>query len=153
MEYHLAQINIARMLAPADSPVMKEFMDNLDYINALAEQSEGFVWRLKDEVNNATSIRVYNDDFIIVNMSVWINAATLGRFVYQTVHTDFMRRRRQWFEKMHQQHMVLWYVPAGTEPTVEEAVTRLDHIREHGETPFGFGFRAQFTPADALAYR
>ena len=153
MEYHLAQINIAKMLAPADSPVMKEFMDNLDNINGLAEQSEGFVWRLKDEVNNATSIRVYNDDFIIVNMSVWVNAETLGRFVYQTLHTDFMRRRRQWFEKMEQQHMVLWYVPAGTEPTVEEAVTRLDHIREHGETPFGFGFRSRFTPEDALAYR
>lgn len=152
MEYHLAQINIARMLAPADSAVMAEFMDNLERINALADQSPGFVWRLVEETNNATSIRVYNDDFILVNMSVWTNAETLSHFTYHTAHTDIMRKRRQWFEKMKEMHMVLWYIPAGTIPTVEEAVARLDHIRLHGETPYAFGFRSRFTPEEARAF-
>ncbi|WP_206022382.1 DUF3291 domain-containing protein [Pseudoflavitalea sp. G-6-1-2] len=152
MEFHLAQINIAKMLAPADSPVMAEFMDNLDRINAIADQSEGFVWRLQEEAGNATSVRVYNDDFILVNMSVWTNADTLHQFTYQTAHSDIMRKRRQWFEKMQQMHMVLWYIPAGTTPSVEEAVARLDHVRQHGDTPYAFGFRSRFTPEQAREY-
>lgn len=152
MEYHLAQINIAKMLAPADSPVMAEFMDNLNLINNLAEASEGFIWRLKDDSNNATYIKVFDDDFIIINVSVWENAETLSKYVYETIHADFMRKRKLWFEKMSEQYMALWYIPAGTTPTPKEAVTRLDHIRLHGETPYAFGFKKRFTAEEAMAF-
>lgn len=152
VEYHLAQINIAKMLAPADSPVMAEFMDNLDLINNLAEASEGFIWRLKDDSNNATYIRVYDDDFLIINVSVWESTETLSKFVYQTLHVDFMRKRKMWFEKMSEQHMALWYIPIDTRPTPQDAIDRLDHIRLHGETPYAFGFKKRFSADEAMAF-
>jgi len=145
MEYNLAQINIAKMLAPIDSPVMAEFVANLDSINALAESSPGFIWRLKDEGNNATSIKVYDDDFIIVNMSVWKNADALHQFVYQSRHVEIFKQRRQWFEKMSNMHMALWYVPNDYTPTALDGVERLNYLRNNGDTPFAFSFKKQFT--------
>jgi hypothetical protein len=153
MEYHLAQINIAKMIAPADSPVMAEFMNNLDHINELAEKSEGFIWRLKDDSNNATSIKVYDDEFIIINLSVWKSVEDLSAFVYQTLHADFLRKRKQWFERMKEQYLALWYVPAGERPTAMEAAGRLDHIRAHGETPYAFGFKKRFTAEEAITFQ
>ena len=150
MEYHLAQVNIAKMLAPVDSPVMADFVANLDRINALAENSSGFVWRLKDDSNNATSIKVYDDDFIIVNMSVWENTDALYQFVYQSQHTEIFKRRKEWFEKMPEMHMALWYVPAAHQPTVDEAVSRLNHLRKKGDTPFAFTFKKRFTIEEAM---
>jgi hypothetical protein len=152
MQFHLAQINIAKMLAPIDSPVMAEFVANLDSINALAEESEGFVWRLKDDVNNATSIRVYNDDFIIVNMSVWENADTLHNFVYRSMHVEIFKQRKKWFEQMKDMHMALWYIPAGYTPTAADGVERLDYLRANGETPYAFTYRSKFSAEDALIY-
>lgn len=151
MKYHLAQINIAKMIAPLDSPVMAEFVANLEPINSLAEKSAGFVWRLKDDSNNATAIKVYDDDFIIVNMSVWENTEVLFQFVYQSHHTEYLKRRKEWFQKMPEMHMVLWYVPAGHAPTVQEAVDRLNHLRKNGETPFAFTFKKQFTVEEAIS--
>lgn len=148
MEYHLAQLNIARMLAPIDSPVMADFVANLDRINLLAENSSGFVWRLKDDTNNATSIRFFDDDFLIVNMSVWENVDSLFKYVYQSDHIEVFKRRNEWFEKMGEMHMVLWYIPAGSTPTVAEAVERLTHLRQHGETPYAFSFRKKFSAPD-----
>ena len=141
MEMHLAQVNIARMLGPIDSPVMAEFVANLDPINTVAEESEGFVWRLKDDSNNATSIKVYDDDYIIVNMSVWKNLDALFKFVYKSKHIDYFIRRSEWFEKMPQMHMALWHIPAGEEPTVEDAVARRDYLRKNGESDYAFTFR------------
>lgn len=152
MEFHLAQINIAKMLAPIDSPVMSEFVANLDRINALAEKSDGFIWRLKDETNNATSIKIYNDDFLIVNMSVWSSTEALFKFVYQSQHLEVFKKRQAWFEKTSQMHLALWYIPAGHSPTVAEAVARLDHLRAHGETPYAFSFRRKFTAAEANGF-
>nr|WP_294948504.1 DUF3291 domain-containing protein [uncultured Mucilaginibacter sp.] len=152
MQFHLAQINIAKMLAPIDSPVMTEFVANLDRINALAEGSEGFVWRLKDDVNNATSIRVYNDDFIIVNMSVWENTELLHRFVYGSMHVEIFKQRKKWFEQMKDMHMVLWYIPADYTPTALDGVERLDYLRANGETPRAFTFRSKFSAVDAANY-
>jgi len=152
MEYHLAQINIAKMLAPIDSPVMAEFVANLDSINALAEGSPGFVWRLKDEANNATSIKVYDDDFIIVNMSVWENAGALHQFVYQSHHVEIFKQRRQWFERMSDMHMALWYIPKDYTPTALDGVERLNYLRNNGETPFAFSFKKQFTVDDLNTY-
>jgi hypothetical protein len=145
MEFYLAQVNIARMLAPIDSPVMQDFVANLDRINALAENSKGFVWRLKDDTNNATSIKIFDDDFLIVNMSVWENTDALFQFVYQSGHVEIFKRRKEWFEKMPEMHMVLWYVPATHLPTVEEATERLVHLRKNGETPYAFSFKKRFT--------
>jgi len=110
MEFYLAQINIAKMVAPIDSPVMADFVANLDSINALAETSEGFVWRLKDESNNATAIKIFDDDFLIVNMSVWKNTEALFQFVYKSNHIEIFKRRKEWFEKMDEMHMAQWYV-------------------------------------------
>ena len=145
---NLAQVNIARMLAPIDSPVMKDFVDNLDNINTLAESSDGFVWRLKDDTNNATSIKVFDDDFIIVNMSVWENTDSLFEFVYHSNHVEIFKRRKEWFEKMPEMHMVLWYVPANHFPSVEEAIERLTYLRNNGETPHAFSFKKRFTIED-----
>lgn len=152
MEFYLAQVNVGKIKAPIDSPEMKEFVDNLDPINTLAENSEGFIWRLKEENNNATSIKVYDDDFIIVNMSVWKDKDALYKYVYQSDHTVFLRRRKEWFEKMEAMYMALWYVPANQMPSVEDAVERLNHLREHGETPFSFSFKNNFTIEESIAF-
>jgi len=140
MTFHLAQLNIGRILAPLDSPVMADFVNNLDKINALAEGSPGFVWRLKDEANNATSIHVFDDERILVNMSVWETLDQLYQFTYKTMHTEFLKRRKEWFAKMGDMYYVLWHVPAGHVPDVQEAKERLEHLRAHGETPYAFSF-------------
>jgi hypothetical protein len=152
MDFNLAQINIAKMLAPIDSPVMAEFVANLDGINLLAESSPGFVWRLKDDDNNATSIRAYDDDFIIVNMSVWDSAEALHNFVYGSMHVEIFKQRKKWFEKMSDMHMALWYVPKGYIPTAQDGVDRLNYLRDNGETPFAFTYRSKFSAVDAINY-
>jgi len=151
MEYHLAQINIGKILARMDSPVMAGFANNLEPINALAEGSEGFVWRLKDDTNNATSIKVFEDDFLLINMSVWKDTDALFRFVYQTQHAEYVKRRKEWFEKLSDMYMALWYIPATHTPTVHEAVEKLYHLRKHGETPLAFTFKKRFTVDEALS--
>jgi len=151
MNYQLAQVNIAKMLAPLESPIMADFVANLDHINQLAEGSDGFVWRLKDEGNNATSIKIYDDDFLIVNMSVWKDIDSLFQFAYKTQHVEIFKRRREWFEKMSQMHMALWYVPIGHNPDVSEAQQRLDHIRLHGDTPHSFSFKKRFSIDEFLS--
>ena len=153
MNYHLAQINIAKMLAPLDSPIMADFVANLEVINKLAEVSDGFKWRLKDEYNNATSIKVYDDEFLLVNMSVWQNIDALFRYAYQSQHVEIFKRRREWFEKMAQMHVALWYVPEGHSPNVEEATQRLDYLRANGDTPYAFSFKKRFSVEDNLNFK
>ncbi len=152
MSHYLAQLNIAKMLAPLDSPVMADFVDNLDRINALAESSEGFVWRLKDDANNATSLKIYDDDFLIVNMSVWKDIDSLFRFAYQTQHVDIFKRRNEWFEKMKDMHMAIWYIEENHRPTIIEAEERLDYLRATGETPFAFTFKKRFSIEESLTF-
>ncbi len=149
----IAQLNIAKMLAPLDSPVMADFVNNLNRINALAESSEGFIWRLKDDANNATSIKIYNDDFLIVNMSVWKDIDSLFRFAYQTQHLEIFKRRNEWFEKMKEMHMALWYVDQNHKPTTIEAEERLDYLRANGDTPFAFTFKKRFSVEEALSFQ
>ena len=135
------------MLGPIDSPVMAEFVSQLDQINALAERSPGFIWRLVGAGNDATSLRPFpNDDFLIVNMSVWESAESLKNYVYGSDHARVMRDRRKWFEKMSEAFTVLWWVPAGHTPTVEEAKARLIHLREHGDTAEAFTFKHTHAP-------
>jgi len=135
-----------------DSPQMAGFKNNLDRINSLAEKSEGFIWRLKDDSNNATSIKVFDDDFIIINMSVWKNMESLYRYVYQSDHTDYLKRRKEWFEKMPEMYMALWYVPELHIPDSSEAIERLFYLRKNGESPFAFGFKNKYTPEEAAVF-
>jgi hypothetical protein len=148
--YQLAQLNVGELKAPLDSPELKDFVDNLDRINALAEAADGFVWRLVGDGNDATSLRPLGEN-VIVNMSVWRDADSLRRFVYQSAHTPIMKRRREWFARMMDAYMCLWWVPAGHRPTVAEAVARLRQLRQHGPTPESFTFGEAFAAPDAQA--
>lgn len=150
LDHQLAQINIARMVAPVESPVMAEFMNALDAMNALAEHSPGFVWRLKDAAGNATAIHPYADDRLIINLTVWDDIETLKTYAYKTAHVDFVRRRHLWFETHHTPYLALWWIPAGHIPSVEEAKNRLEHLRAHGETPQAFSFRTSFAPPESV---
>lgn len=144
--HDLAQLNIGRLRAPTDSPVVAEFMDALDEINALADASPGFVWRFQTEEGNATAERPFADDTILVNFSTWESVEALSDYVYRTVHADYLRRRREWFERFDDVGIVLWWVPAGHRPTVEQAIERLEHLRLHGPSPRAFTFRHRFEP-------
>jgi hypothetical protein len=146
--YHLAQLNIGRLLAPLDSPQLAPFVENLEPINALADGAPGFVWRLQTEDGDATAIRPFDDDMMIVNMSVWESLEALADFVYRSDHVAVMRRRREFFERMADAFIVLWWVPAGHRPTVAEAKDRLARLRRDGPTQEAFTFRARFPAPD-----
>ena len=143
MSYQLAQLNIARHLHPLDSAGMKDFMDALPKINKLGDDSPGFVWRLFDESGDATGIGNPFGEDVIINLTVWESVESLRAFIYQTEHLDYMRRRREWFthEGLKGGYAVLWWIPAGHIPTVDEAAERLAHLDEHGSTPHAFTFR------------
>lgn len=153
MDYHIAQINIGRILGEMDGPIMAEFKDNLDRINALAEASPGFVWRLKGDGNDATSIHVYEDAYMLINMSVWENIDALFNYVYTSAHTPYVSRRREWFEKLTIPMMALWWIPIGHIPTPHEGKARLEYLEQHGATPHAFTFKRRFTVQDWLALR
>ena len=148
VEFHLAQVNIGRMAAPLDSAQMADFMNNLDPVNALAEASPGFVWRLQTDEGNATSISAFDDPLIIMNMSVWTDIESLRAYVYGSTHVEFLRRRAEFFTRMTEAFLALWWVPVGTIPTIEEAQERLDHLRTHGPTTHAFTLRQSFPPPD-----
>ena len=149
--YHLAQINVGRVLAPLDDPLMAGFVDQLDPLNALADASPGFVWRLQDEAGDATSIRVFEDDRILLNMSVWESLEALQEYVYRSAHLSPLRDRKRWFEVPGDAHLALWWVPAGHIPTPQEAKERLEHLRRHGPTPEAFTFKQAFpAPSEVL---
>lgn len=140
------------MLAPLDSPVMADFVNNLDRINAMAEESEGFVWRLTDEANNATSIQLFEDHYLIVNMSVWTSMEALFNFTYRSDHRKIFARKKEWFSKMKEMHMACWYVKAGKMPSTEDAKIRLAHLNSYGETPYAFTFKSKYSAAEALKF-
>ena len=144
----LAQLNIALSNYPLDAPEIKDFVDNLDLVNGIAEQSEGFVWRLKDESGDATSTKLFDDPNMIVNMSVWDNVDALKNFMFRTHHRDFMRRKGEWFHRLAEDTYVLWWVEDNHQPTPEEALERLQHLRENGDIPYAFTFKTNFTAKD-----
>jgi len=137
---HIAQVNIGRARAPIDDPLMAGFVDRLEDINALADASPGFVWRLKTEAGDATSLQPYDDDRILINMSVWESPEHLKHYVYRTAHAEVMRQRKQWFERFGDVYLALWWVAPGHVPTVAEAKERLAHLQRHGESEFAFSF-------------
>jgi hypothetical protein len=143
-EPHLAQVNIARLAAPLDSPQLADFVANLGPINALADRSDGFVWRLQTEEGDATSLRIFDDEWLIVNMSVWESIEALRDYVYRSAHADVLRHRQEWFVKMIEAHVALWWIDAGTLPTVADARERLEMIRTNGPTPHAFSLKEPF---------
>lgn len=147
--FHLAQFNVAALVHPLDDPRMADFVALLDPVNALADAAPGFVWRLVEEGQpDATGMRPAGDD-VVVNFSVWESSEALWDFVYRSAHLGTMRRRREWFRRHAEAHLVLWWIPAGHVPTVDEALERLALLRAQGPTPRAFTFNAAYTAAEA----
>jgi hypothetical protein len=145
--FHLAQLNIALPREPVESPLLAEFVDALEPVNAAADAAEGFVWRLQDDDGDATSIKAFGDDRLVVNMSVWQSLAALRSFVYSSgPHLEVMRRRREWFDQLGDLYLVLWWLPAGRVPTLADAEERLELLRALGPSPEAFTFRTHFPP-------
>lgn len=148
--FHLAQVNIALPREPLSSPLLADFVAALAPINAIADASPGFVWRLQVDAGDATSVRGFGDDRILVNMSTWESLDALSDFVFGSRHAEIMRARRKWFTPMKETYVALWWVPAGNRPSVREAEERVAHLGRHGPTPFAFTFKAPF-PAPGAA--
>ena len=150
--WHLAQINVGRMLGPKGDPLVQPFFDALDEVNALADVSPGFVWRLVGEEGaDATDILATADPLLLLNMSVWTDADSLFAYVYRSAHTPVMARRRNWFDRFEGAHMALWWVPAGTIPTVNDGLAKLWHLDRFGPTPHAFTFKLRFPPPGIAA--
>ena len=149
--WHLAQLNVGVVVAPIEDEQMRGFAEGLDPINALADAAPGFLWRLQDDAGAATSFRISDDDRLLVNMSTWESVDTLHDFVFRTAHTDFLRRRREWFEVPVAPTTVLWWVPAGHRPSLDEAAERLAALRADGPTPYAFTLRDRFAPGEPSA--
>jgi hypothetical protein len=151
-DWQLAQMNIARLVAPQGDPAVQDFFDQLDAINALADASPGFVWRLVGETSNATDLHPTVDPQLIVNMSVWENAEALFDYVYKSSHTPVMARRKEWFERPAGAYQVLWWVRAGHRPSIDEGLAKLWHLERFGPTALAFTFKARFPrPAETGA--
>lgn len=142
--YHLAQINIAKAVADLDSPLMEGFVSRLDEINALAEGAKGFIWRLQSDAGDATSIRVFEDPRIYINMSVWETPDHLKHFVYRSAHVELIRDRDAWFGRLSEQHQAVWWVPAGHRPSAQEGRDRLMNLREQGPSATAFSLARPF---------
>lgn len=142
--FELAQLNIAVMKESLESPAMADFVADLDRLNTLAEAAPGFLWRLQTEKGNATALRPLGDD-TLVNMSVWTDAESLREYVYNSAHADALWRRKEWFARTRAAYQVLWWVPRGHRPAVEEGIAKLDLLRDKGPTPQAFSFR-QISP-------
>lgn len=142
--WHLAQINVGRIVGPQGDPTVQPFFDALDRVNELAEASPGFVWRLVGESNNATDIQPTVDPHLLINMSVWENAESLFAFVYRSSHTEIMVRRREFFERFEGSYQALWWVPAGAVPTTNDGLSRLWHLDRFGPTSHAFTFKSRF---------
>jgi hypothetical protein len=139
---HLAELNIGRIRYPLDDPRMADFTNNLTLVNGIADRSPGFVWRLQDDGGNATGVRPFDDPLIIVNVSVWEGVEALERYVWQTVHKRFYGRRQEWFDRFEGPYFVMWWVSVGHRPTIQEAVGRLELLKQHGPTDQAFGWES-----------
>ena len=142
--FHLAQVNIAQMRAPLDDPAMEGFVAQLEFINACAESSPGFVWRLQSEAGDATGLVIFEDPTLLINMSVWESTEAL--YVYKSAHLKPLQDRKSWFEPMRRPHLVLWWIRQGHEPTIAEAELRLTLLAERGPTSEAFTFKESFPP-------
>ena len=147
--FQLAQINIARMLAPLEDPIMADFVAQRDEINRLGDAAPGFVWRSQSSDSNAMAITLFDDTYLMVNLSVWESVEALFEFAYRSQHGRVISRRRKWFESMGTPILALWWIPAGVIPTPEEGKARLDNLTQHGPTSYAFTFKDRY-PAPAM---
>ena len=147
-QFHLAQLNMGRIRFLLDDPRMAGFMNRLDEVNALADRTDGFVWRLQTDEGNATALRPYEDDRDLINMSVWESIDALNAFTYHSTHVEVFRQRQEWFEPATEATLVMWWVPTGHIPSIEEGIGRLDQLRRDGPTTGAFTFRDQFEPVE-----
>jgi hypothetical protein len=147
-KWHVAQYNIAWLVAPLDDPRLADFHANLDRINELGDRSPGFVWRHRTPEGNSTSVRVRDDPRILINFTVWETVEDLFEYAFRSAHVEVYRRRKEWFEHLDEPYAVLWWIPAGHEPTVEEGEERLRHLADHGPMPDAFTFKQRFPPPD-----
>jgi len=145
-EYHLAQLNIAKLKYGFDDPELADFVEALDDVNRLADESPGFVWRLQTEEGDATAIDYFGPEYL-VNMSVWQDLESLRDYAFRSEHKDVLARRNEWFERMDQAYSVLWWIPTGVIPTLEDAAERLASLRKNGPTATAFTFKQLFDPA------
>ena len=149
--FHLAQFNLARARAPLTDPLLADFVDLLDEINALADRSPGFVWRIQTDSGNATDFEIGGDPQLIANMSVWESPDALFDYVYKSGHIRVLSRRKEWFERSNAPNMVLWWVPVGVPPTLDEGLERLEYLTRHGPSPRAFTFKARFPAPSGVA--
>lgn len=152
-DFHLAQVNVARLVAPIDSPQLAEFVANLEPVNAVADASPGFVWRLQTEAGDATSLRIFDDEWLIVNMSVWESLGTLRDYVYRTAHADVLRRRLEWFDRPADAHLALWWIEAGSIPLLPDAEERLLQLRSEGPSPDVFTLKETYPSPERTLVR
>lgn len=141
--HHLAELNIGRLLAPTDDSRVADFMNNLDRINGLGKRMPGFVWMMEgsgEPGTGNTENNIGGDPQFVTNMTVWEDVATLEQFVWNTVHRQFYERRQEWFEVLGKMHFVMWWVPKGHRPTLQEALDRLEHLRDNGDSDHAFGW-------------
>jgi heme-degrading monooxygenase HmoA len=148
--YHIAQVNIGRVRAPLDDESMQGFVARLDEINALADGSPGFVWRLKSDVGPSSYLHPFEDERLLLNMSVWESVEALKDYTYRTAHAEVLRDRRQWFEKFESAFLAMWWVPAGHLPSIDEAKKRLAYLDEHGPSQFAFTFKNVQPPDESF---
>ena len=151
-KYALSQVNIAKRLAPFSDPIMQDFVNNVGKMNAIADTSEGFIWRLKDE-DKDEAVLVFKDDSLIINISVWESREALFNYTYNSGHIEVFKRKKEWFSKINMLHMAFWYIPEGYIPTFQDAKDRLDFLNKHGETPYAFTFKSKFSIEEALHYK
>ena len=143
MGMHLAELNVGRLLAPTDDPRVADFMAALDRINGIGKRSPGFVWMMEgsgEPGTGNTDTKIAGDAQYVSNLTVWQDVASLEHFVWNTVHRTFYERRAEWFEVLGKMHFAMWWVPEGHQPTLDEALARLDHIAVNGDTDHAFGW-------------
>ena len=144
--FHLAQLNIAAAKADSESDIMRGFFDRIDEIHDLAENAPGFIWRYDDDEGVDIAERVFGDPLLLINLTLWQDIASLREFVYKSIHKELIQGRKDWFHKMPEMHQVMWWVPAGQIPKIQQAKDKLDLIRKQGPSAAAFSFAKPFDP-------
>ena len=142
-DLHLAQVNVARLLAPTDDPIVAEFMNNLDRINGLGKRMPGFVWIMEgsgEPGQGNTENCIDGDPQFVANLTLWASPAHLRTFVFDTLHAKFMARRSEWFEEHVKMHFAMWWIEKGARPNMDDALAKLKHRETHGDSDEAFGW-------------
>ncbi|NUO99225.1 MAG: DUF3291 domain-containing protein [Nonomuraea sp.] len=149
---HLAELNVAHLRAPIDAPELAEFVALLEPINAVADEAPGFVWRMKESESDPTATVTHDyGDHLLINFSVWESLETLWNYAYRSAHLDVLRRRREWFLRVAEPYMVMWWIPEGHIPTLAEGMARLERLKAEGPSPAAFTFKDSYTSSEAAS--